>query len=135
MIDGFEIADKGTRLGNFFIDTIIYALISLIFLVLLLVLFPQPPQEESGILEFLPAIFYFLYYFLFETALGKTPGKYLTKTIVVDGQGNKPGLKNIFIRTLSRLIPFDIISYVFGFTGFHDLVSKTSVIKRKPAAF
>lgn len=56
----------------------------------------------------------------------------LTKTIVVDKRGNKPSLFKLFIRTIARIIPFDQISYLFGFGyGLHDLISNTIVISTK----
>ncbi|MBG47399.1 MAG: hypothetical protein CML05_03820 [Pseudozobellia sp.] len=56
-------------------------------------------------------IFYLGYYVLLETSIQKTFGKMVTNTKVVDLYGHKPNGKQIFIRTLIRLYPFDPISF------------------------
>jgi uncharacterized RDD family membrane protein YckC len=71
----------------------------------------------------------FLYYFLFELLTSQTLGKMITKTKVVDKYGSKPHVFRIGIRSLSRIIPFDGLSYLFGFEiGMHDLVSNTKLM-------
>jgi len=73
----------------------------------------------------------FLYYFIFELFFQKTPGKYFTRTKVVMEDGSKPGALSIFIRSLSRLIPFYTISILFNIEGkrwWHDILSKTIVV-------
>ena len=80
---------------------------------------------------------YFLYYFLMESYnKGKTIGKILLKTHVVDISGNYATKKGILIRSLCRFIPFEIFSFIFGgkwengnVTGnWHDKISKTYVV-------
>ncbi|MFD1605064.1 RDD family protein [Flavobacterium artemisiae] len=74
----------------------------------------------------------FLFYFIVtESIFQKTLGKLLTKTKVVDLNGEKPSILNIIIRTFSRLIPFDSLSYLYSLSGFHDKISKTLVIVDK----
>jgi len=94
-------------------------------------IFPTVLETQLPLVDLLPLLTYFLYYFLFEYCLGKTPGKYLTKTIVIDYYGELPRARRVFIRTSARLIPFDLISYLFALIGMHDLLSKTMVVKRK----
>lgn len=74
---------------------------------------------------------YFLYYIYLEYNYQTTLGKHLTKTKVVKANGQKPGLNDIIVRTLCRLIPFDRFSYIFTSNGFHDYLSKTTVIKKQ----
>lgn len=74
---------------------------------------------------------YFLYYIYLEYNYQTTLGKHLTKTKVVMADGQKPELNDIIIRTLCRLIPFDRFSFIFTSNGFHDYLSKTTVIKNK----
>ena len=69
-----------------------------------------------------------LYYLLFEFYTGKTIGKLITKTIVVNENGNKPSFNSILWRTLSRIIPFDGLSFLGSSSGWHDNLSKTIVI-------
>ncbi|EMY3585014.1 RDD family protein [Flavobacterium psychrophilum] len=74
-------------------------------------------------------IVFILYFILAENMFQKTLGKIITKTKVVNLDGEKPNFVDITIRTFSRLIPFDGISYLYSISGFHDKLSKTIVIK------
>lgn len=113
--------DKGTRLANYLIDLIV--IYSLWFVVVLMSQFYNA--------EYL--IFYiimFLYYLIFETITGQTLGKMITETKVITKDGTRPTFVNIRIRTLSRIIPFDALSYLFGSElGMHDLFSSTKLLK------
>ncbi len=75
--------------------------------------------------------FLFLYYFIFESTIQRTPAKFLTKTKVLDINNTKPTKKQIFIRTLSRFVPIEMLSG-FGkpkWIGWHDSWSHTKVVK------
>lgn len=122
-----KIADKGARIGNFIADSaIVFLLIILQTLLLGIIL----PEDTLPIFDIYPFVFYFLYYFTFENFLGKTPGKYLTKTMVVNHSGEKPTVKALLMRTIARLIPYDYISYIFG-QGLHDTISNTFVVNSR----
>lgn len=72
----------------------------------------------------------FLYYFIFELARGQTLGKMITKTKVVSLDGSSAGVFKIFARSILRLVPIDIVSYLFGTEqGFHDILSGTKLKK------
>ena len=81
----------------------------------------------------------FLYYFICEYYMGRTVGKFFSKTKVVTLDGEKPSAKTILIRTLCRFIPFDSISCLFtkvdengNMTLFwHDTLSITRVVRNK----
>lgn len=119
---------KGFRFLHSIIDTIlIYVLIVLNGI--MLVLFNIITTEDSFIWNILGYIIFFIYYFLFEAATGKTPVKFITKTVVVNYDNEKPETITIVWRTLSRLIPFDGLSFL-GVSGWHDKFSKTKVVKR-----
>ena len=109
-------AGKELRFANMLIDSlIIYTLLFLVGLILALL----------GILTVAG------YYFTFESIVGKTPAKFITKTRVVDYDNNQPGKMTILGRTLCRFIPFDGLSFL-GLSGFHDKFSNTKVIIDKP---
>ena len=74
-------------------------------------------------------LFFAIYYIPFEYKYQKTLGKIITKTKVVNFEGEKPELADIVSRTFCRLIPFDRFSFFFTRNGFHDAISKTKVIK------
>lgn len=113
--------DKGTRLANYLID--ILAIYMLWFIVVIV-----SQRYNSDYLIFYTIMF--LYYLIFEALTGKTLGKMLTKTRVVNKDGTKPTFLKIIIRSMSRIIPFDVFSYLFGSElGMHDLFSSTKLSK------
>ena len=82
-------------------------------------------------LTYIIAIFnYLIYYTLLEKLLkGRTIGKFITKTRAVKNNGEELTFKNAFLRSICRLIPFEIFT-CFG-TPLHDSLSNTMVIKTK----
>lgn len=70
----------------------------------------------------------FLYYFLWEGLVGKTPGKYLTGTRVVNAQGGRPGFWALLARTLLRLSLVDAFLQPFVGMPLHDWASGTRVV-------
>jgi uncharacterized RDD family membrane protein YckC len=77
------------------------------------------------------AVMLFLYYFLTETYFSRTFAKYFTKTIVVTKNGLRPKIHLIFIRTLTRFIPLECLTFLWGdFRGLHDLFSDTYVVRK-----
>ena len=73
----------------------------------------------------------FLYYILTETYFSRTFAKYFTKTIVVTKDGSRPQKRMIVIRTLSRFIPLEGLTFLSGdLRGLHDLFSDTYVVQK-----
>ncbi|MCC6727172.1 MAG: RDD family protein [Saprospiraceae bacterium] len=63
---------------------------------------------------------------------GRTIGKFLTKTKVVDINGQAPDFSSVLIRSLSRLVPFEALSFLGKDPiGWHDKWSKTRVVEDK----
>lgn len=60
----------------------------------------------------------------------KTPGKFLTKTLVIDEYGNKPNLRTIVLRSFIRFVPFEPFSCLSDSysRGWHDRWSNTWVV-------
>ncbi|MDW3647965.1 MAG: RDD family protein [Bacteroidia bacterium] len=72
----------------------------------------------------------FLYYAMFEIIFEKTPGKFLTKTKVVNLQGGKAETKDILLRSIIRYVPFEAFSFLGDSAiGWHDSWSKTRVVR------
>lgn len=82
-------------------------------------------------IAFYTAIVTFLYYYLTEVYFSRTIAKLLTHTIVVNANGTKPSKRSIFIRTCCRFIPFEAFTFLYGPKGWHDVFSKTYVVKRR----
>lgn len=77
------------------------------------------------------AVMLFLYYFLTETYFSRTFAKYFTETIVVSKDGSRPNKRTISIRTLSRFIPVECITFLgTNVRGLHDLFSDTYVVRK-----
>ena len=77
------------------------------------------------------SVILFLYYFLTETYFSRTFAKYFTKTIVVTKDGSRPNKRTISIRTLSRFIPLEALTFLgTSVRGLHDLFSDTYVVRK-----
>ena len=123
-----RIADKGTRFGNYLLDTIGFFAIIILHAFILDGLLHVIPDDGSPFLGVYYFVLYFGYHFLFEYFFGRTPGKFVTNTRVTGFDGHKPATKALLIRNASRLIPFDNLSFLFGATGWHDSISETQVV-------
>lgn len=130
-----KMVDAGTRFAHFIIDFMAFQII----LYLVGVLFVLRGESfDFGFTLFITLLttnnlsFIFLliaYYVVCEYFWQKTPGKYLSKTVVIDEYANKPELRAIILRTLLRLIPFEPFS-CFGKNSccWHDSWSNTWVV-------
>lgn len=119
-------ASKKKRFLNFIIDT------SSIILFMELTLFLQELVGFKAPFEWLRIFIAFGgYYILMEFYLGKTMGKFLTRTSVVKRDGSKIDFRTAVIRFLCRWIPFETFSLALGedAKAWHDVLSKTYVIK------
>jgi uncharacterized RDD family membrane protein YckC len=73
--------------------------------------------------------FLFLYFAAIESTTHASLGKILMGTKVVTEDFEPPTLRHILIRTACRFVPFDTLSFVFDYTGWHDVWSKTRVVE------
>ncbi len=71
------------------------------------------------------AILLFMYFLIMEMVFKQTIGKLHNNSFVYC---EKDTYSSIFIRNLCRFIPFEALSF-FGKIGWHDSISKTTVIK------
>ncbi len=108
---------KGTRIINCVVDLIFIAMVSSAITYALNIYYNTVLVQYAV---------YLVYYFSFETYNGQTMGKRITNTTVVNMYNEKPSIGRILLRTVLRLYPFDVVSYLFGQEqGAHDLISKT----------
>ncbi|MBC7921598.1 MAG: RDD family protein [Ferruginibacter sp.] len=125
-------ASKWIRFLNFLLDTVFF---SLLIMVVMKAMYPRETisQPEIDTIKVLGLPVYFLYYFSLETLLGKTVAKFLTKTVVVNREGSRPGWRNVAIRTLCRYIPLEVFSGLISESGrpWHDTLSGTRVVSEK----
>jgi len=132
-------ASLGIRLANNFLDFILLYVINYLLSIVSNFLYEVTSIEffylysNGNILwQILIGNFnYFLYYFLMENYLdGRTVAKYITGTKVISTDGTKPTTQQIIYRSLSRIVPFDALSFL-GENGWHDKWSDTRVINIK----
>lgn len=72
------------------------------------------------------------YYVILEAATGRTLGKLITGTKVVNEDGGAPSIGQIIGRTLCRCIPFEAFSFLSSDArGWHDRIPKTYVVKAR----
>jgi hypothetical protein len=123
---------QASRLLHLVVDTFVHYSITILLYILAIQFFPSYSRDVDFI-QFMAIFLFFVaffgYYTLMEYLFQKTVGKFLTKTKVVTKEGEKPGFSHIFIRTVLRLVPFDNVTFMTGTNGFHDVYSKTMVVK------
>lgn len=127
-------AQKELRFVNLLIDTIAYYVLS--FLVAIVIgstdteILPDEDGSSGSIMLSLFSVLLFILYFgLLEGATnGKTLGKLLTGTRAVKEDGSPITYKDAFLRSLSRLVPFEPLSG-FSHRPWHDRWTDTVVIK------
>lgn len=130
------LASTGQRFGNMLLDfifSIVFSLIVGFILGIILVLFGSGDAIYiQGVYGYLfSAILTFLYYFPQEAFSGRTLGKLITGTKVVNEDGTKLTFGRAFGRTLCRFIPFEAFSFLGGDgrpLGWHDRIPKTQVV-------
>ena len=124
----------GKRFLNFIIDLVFVRILSVIAAIpIALVIFslaPDRPRRELFIiLDYLLWLgTYLLYYLMMESTFQRTVAKWVTGTKVVSAEGGKPSFRQILIRTVVRIVPFDGLSFAIADRGWHDSWSGTKVI-------
>lgn len=136
-------ASKGKRLANYIIDAIVFYLLVAIIGMFAFILGDADPDAtvewiDNSLLSNLISIIAYIWFYIFFEALlkGKTIGKLITRTRVVDIGGNPPSLYEVVIRSLSRIVPFEGFSFLGSDPyGWHDKWSKTMVIDVNKSSF
>ena len=136
-------SQKLTRFANLIIDRIIIMLIFIAFGAISALIFNLTNNDflinivykMSDVNKFwdilITSIVYFTYALLMEYfTKGRTIGKYITGSKVICVDGTQPTFNDYFIRNISRLVPFDVLSFL-GENGWHDKWSETRVINIK----
>jgi uncharacterized RDD family membrane protein YckC len=124
-----DYASKQTRFLNLVIDGFIFWILFIVIILFFGDWIESNIGKGSALINIsVFLLLRFIYYLFFESLFGRTPGKIFTATKVIDENDNKPTFKKVLIRNLSRFIPFDAISFAISEIGWHDSISKTSVI-------
>jgi uncharacterized RDD family membrane protein YckC len=75
------------------------------------------------------AVILFFYYLLFESFFGRTPGKLVSLSKVVNKNGVTPSFFQIFLRSVVRLTIIDCFFIPILDKTLHDFLSKTEVVE------
>lgn len=119
---------KKRRLVNFVADLIAIALLIEITIQI------EAITDYKTVIRILRvAIVFGGYYISMEYFLGKTVGKYLTGSRVVNQDGSRITLRTAILRFLCRFIPFEFLSLALGYDAkaWHDTLTKTLVVDDK----
>lgn len=119
----------GTRVINFLVDIILSALISygIYYFFKWYAVYWRWPFVQYYVFFF---GIQFIYYFLFESITGRSPGKMLTYSKVITKEGGKPGLPAVFIRSVIRLTIIEAFLFpVLEDRTLHDYLSGTYVVE------
>lgn len=131
-------ASQGKRLANHLIDFVSLIFFHFIFGsflgIVLSIISPSSLSiftEENVLVDYLLGFTAtMLYYTVLEATTGKTVGKLITQTKVVNDQGQIPDIGTILLRSLCRFIPFEAFSFLGSDgSGWHDKLSNTRVIE------
>lgn len=130
--------DTGRRIGHYIIDFTCFQIIYQVFMFLIGLIALVATKDEIALLtlNFYGAvsglILFPAYYFFFEYKFQKTPGKWITGTIVVNQYGEKLAANDALLRTMIRLVPFEPFScFSDSNRGWHDKWSNTYVLQKK----
>lgn len=125
-----ESAGNGKRFLNHIIDYTVYQILLIVVFIFLIIIERQEILNDQFVILTISFTLLAVYYTFMEYFTGgRTVGKYLTRTKVITNDGLEPSLKNCFIRTLCRFIPFEQFSF-FGTTdgAWHDSIPNTRVV-------
>jgi len=141
----YTLASTNQRFANYMIDNLLMQF-GLSYLtgtavgILLGLLFPgyiMRISQSKDMFDLLPVSYligvvnYLVYYTICEKGFkGYTLGKLVTGTRVIREDGDELTIKDALLRSLSRLVPFEIFS-AFGAYPWHDSWTKTRVIRTR----
>lgn len=124
-------ATRGQRFGTFLLDTFFTYLLGFAVGIVFVVLGQERALDAiPGML--LGTLIMLAYYVPQEAYTGRTLGKWIMKTQVVNEAGEPITARQAVLRTLCRLIPFEAFSCFGGDgegpRGWHDSLPKTLVV-------
>ena len=128
----WDLAGNGRRFLNFLIDYVCFLVMS--WMVGLAIALSGSEALVAWLLSIPEALLglalMFGYYVGFEYLMGRTPGKLITGTKVVNAIREKPRFMQVVGRTLARFIPFEPFSFLAE-RFWHDSLSGTYVIRTR----
>ncbi len=127
-----RLAGKGRRFATFAIDYVLYLALAIVAAMVAPLIWGEGIMVWfDGLRSYLTAsLLLMAFYLVFEGTCAFTPGKLFVGTRVVDEQGRPPTLRQVFVRTIARFIPFEPFSVLLNddARGWHDSLAKTYVV-------
>ena len=126
-----DLASHGQRFLNFLIDQLGVILMGLPVGIVMGLVAPDSIERVND--WALGLVLLVGYYVPCEAIFGRTLGKLVTGTRVVAADGSAATARQILLRTLARLVPFDAFSFLGSgpCLGWHDQWSRTVVIRTR----
>jgi len=130
----YAYATHSQRLINYFIDGFIASVLFVLLCIIEIKLgsaFLFKWYRSMNLFEefFFGNVHIVIYCLIAELAFGTTLGKLISRCKIVDIYGEKPTKQSILARSVSRLIPFEIFSFLTEYCrGWHDKLSHTYVV-------
>lgn len=111
------------------IDYIVFPLPAAIFIAFNMADYLTAIGAEFEVLYGIAQLVWVIHIFLGELLFGRTLGKLVTSTKVVSTNSENLRYIQVFVRTLVRAFPIEMISFLGkNPTGWHDSLSKTMVV-------
>jgi uncharacterized RDD family membrane protein YckC len=140
ILDDKLLVSSGTRFLNYIIDLVSFFIVLIVIGIVLGIMTNLFGMTGLGIWidnlgdfgwNIIAIIVSVIYYTVMEGLFGRSIGKFITGSVVVDENGQKPSFGTIFKRSLCRYIPFDAFTFLGGARGWHDSISDTYVVSKK----
>ena len=134
-------ASKGKRFANFIIDQILIFVLAAVITIAIGIVSPDIVTEMADMSWLEERLFgvlsVLIYYPITEGLLkGKSLAKYFTKTRAINYDGTPPTFGTCFMRSLSRIVPFEPFSFLGELNnGWHDKWTETMVIDEKQSSY
>ncbi|MBO0938881.1 RDD family protein [Fibrella sp. HMF5335] len=132
----YEPASKASRFVNNFIDRIVAIFVTLTLggMFSYVGRLFSGSEQISGLTVLAGVLVFPAYYIILEWKLGKTVGKMITKTRVINDDGGPISLGQAIGRFLCRFIPFDswVVLFSSSGRGLHDSIADTWVVNDLP---
>ena len=131
-------ASMGQRFLNLLIDIVAFYVLNIAFDFIFIAVARDSAMDYLNAIQssrlfamLVGSLFLIIYYFVCEKAFrGKTLGKLITGTKAVRDDGTELTVKDAFLRSLSRIVPFEFFSG-FAYAPWHDKWTNTTVIKTR----
>ena len=132
----FVAVKKSRRFFHFIVDNIFSSALAIPVIIFLTIIFNVFDFERNMSDDYFFYIYLIiarlLYTWFFEYFFHATPAKFFTESRVIGTTADvKLSSSKIFVRTISRFVPFEPFSFLGAGTGWHDKWTSTAVVEEE----